>query len=193
MFDDIYKRVVLEPEEQYVTTNEILYADDTLLLSSKSSNLQTLLNTVVEEGAKYGLEINWKKTNQMGISAPAVITRPTGEVIEGKRNVVYLGGLVTCDGKATIEVNRRIGESRAVFKQLNKIWAHANVTVKRKLAIYRACVITKLLHSLESLWLLKKRLRTNRRISLCMSPKNPKDSPPIYFEDFEQYCHGASK
>ena len=91
----------------------------------------------------------------MGISVVPCATRPGGELIEAKRSVVYLGGLITCDGKATTEVTRRVGEGRAVFRQLQRLWSHANITVERKLAIYQACVVTKFLYSLESLWLLK--------------------------------------
>ena len=155
MFEDIYGRLPLVEEAEYVVTREVLYADDTLLLSSSPENLQALLGAVVEEGAKYGLELNWGKTYQMGISVVPCATRPDGEQIEKKRSVVYLGGLITCDGKATTEVIRRTGEGRAIFRQLQRLWSHANITVERKVAIYQACIVTKVLHSLESLWLLK--------------------------------------
>ena len=69
--------------------------------------------------------------------------------------MVSLGGLITCDGRANVEVIRRVGEGRALFKQLQKIWSHANITTSRKVAIYQSCIVSKVLHSLESLWLLK--------------------------------------
>jgi len=103
MFHDIYKRVELVPEAEYVITNEVLYADDTLLLSSDAGNLQTLLDAVVEEGAKYGLELNWRKTYQMGVSVLPTMVGPGDKAIECKRGVIYLGGLIACDGRATAE------------------------------------------------------------------------------------------
>ena len=42
-----------------------------------------------------------------------------------------------------------------MFKQLSRLWAHVNINVKRKVAIYQACVVSKVMYSLESLWLLK--------------------------------------
>ena len=38
MFHDIYNEVQLVPDAPYVVTNEVLYADDTVLLSSSQEN-----------------------------------------------------------------------------------------------------------------------------------------------------------
>ena len=48
-----------------------------------------------------------------------------------------------------------MGEGGRLFGQLQQLWSHASVPTKRKLGIYMACVVSKLLYSLESLWLLK--------------------------------------
>ena len=53
------------------------------------------------------------------------------------------------------EVSRRIGEGRSVFKILSKLWRHANLSIHRKLQIFNACIVTKVLYALESLWMLK--------------------------------------
>ena len=58
MFYDIYNGIHLDPEPAFVVTRDLLYADDTLLVSSSQENLQILLNSVVAEGAKYMLELN---------------------------------------------------------------------------------------------------------------------------------------
>ena len=69
--------------------------------------------------------------------------------------MTYLGGVISCDGRANAEIIRRIGEGRVIFEQLHKLWRHANITIKKKIEIYKACVVSKILYSLESLWLLK--------------------------------------
>ncbi len=91
----------------------------------------------------------------MGVSAQPTITRPTGEPIESKCSIVYLDGLIACDGRATFEVIRRIGEGRALFKRLEKVWKLANVCVQRKVAIYQPWIVAKVMYSLESVWLLQ--------------------------------------
>ena len=71
------------------------------------------------------------------------------------RQVVYLGGLLNADAAAKPELTRRLGEARGVFKALQRCWAHANITRSRKLELYSAIVLPKLLYNLETLWLLK--------------------------------------
>ena len=74
-----------------MVTRDVLYADDTLLVSQHQSNLQTMLNAIVEEGRKYGLELNWEKTAQMQTSINNRITTPSGGHIVTGRDAVYLG------------------------------------------------------------------------------------------------------
>ena len=68
---------------------------------------------------------------------------------------VYLGGLLTTTSSAKPEVTRRLGEARGGFKALAQCWAHANITRHRKVQVYLACIVSKLLYNLDSLWLLQ--------------------------------------
>ena len=107
MLHDVFANVILEEEPDFIVTNDVLYADDTLLASSNVLNMQRLINAIVHEGANYGLEINWSKTIQIQVSTPHIITRPDGSPIVCARDAVYLGGLVTCDNKAGRKFVRR--------------------------------------------------------------------------------------
>ena len=153
MFHDIYNQIHLEPEPAFVVTRDLLYVDDTLLVSSSQQNLQLLLNSVVFEGAKYGLELNWAKTFQMGICTPSSVSRPDGWVIEKKRDIVYLGGLISCDGRCARELSRRIGEGHSIFKILSRLWSHSGIMLTRKVLLLNACVMSKVLYSLDFVWL----------------------------------------
>ena len=73
---------------------DILYADDTLLLSSSAEKLQRQLELVVDEGRRYGLELNWKKTLAMRIGTMQEIKTPNGEAVQTVAQAVYLGGLL---------------------------------------------------------------------------------------------------
>ena len=101
------------------------------------------------------MELNWDKTVQMQILTSSSVTRPTGEPIKIVSQVIYLGGLITNDGRVGHELNRRLGEGNAIFQELCKVWNHSSIGRTRKQHIYISCVISKLLYSLESLWLLK--------------------------------------
>ena len=155
MLHDVYATTVLDIEPDFIVTHDVLYADDTLLASSSAANMQRLVNAVVQEGAPYGLEINWSKTIQIQVSTQQHIGRPDGGPIACVREGIYLGGMLTCDGKARRELVRRLGEGRRAFDGLCKVWSHAGISRARKLHIYMTCVASKVLYSMESLWLLK--------------------------------------
>ena len=42
-----------------------------------------------------------------------------------------------------------------MFNILSKLWRHANLSMHRKLQFVSACIVTKVLCALESLWILK--------------------------------------
>ena len=67
--------------------------------------------------------------------------------------VIYLGSHLTADGSTDAAVARRIGEARHSFVALNAVWKHTSLSRKRKLDIFDACVVSKLLFSLEPLYL----------------------------------------
>ena len=92
----------------------------------------------------------------MQISSPLTVAKPGGGCIKSVREAVYLGGLLTCDGRATREIARRIGEAGRLFDSLVAVWKHAAITRKRKIDIYESCMLSKLLYSLESLWILQR-------------------------------------
>ena len=58
LLHDVFLGLSLEDEPAYVVTRDVLYADDTLIVSKHASNVQAILSKIVSEGAKYGLEIN---------------------------------------------------------------------------------------------------------------------------------------
>ena len=86
-----------------VNINNLRYADDTALLAENEAGLQNILNKVVTESEKKGLQINIKKTECMVISKKStppkcslVINR---EEIKNVDQFTYLGSLITSDGR----------------------------------------------------------------------------------------------
>ena len=90
----------------------------------------------------------------------------TGQPMKQVTSAVYLGGLVTADGTPKAAVARRIGEAKAIFDNLQTVWRHANITRQRKLILFKACVVSKLMYSLSSCCMNVAQLRRlDRRIS----------------------------
>ena len=50
-------------------------------------------------------------------------------------------------------MRRRIGEAKISFRSLKRVWRYADLSRHRKLQIYKACIVSKLLSNLSTLWL----------------------------------------
>ena len=92
MFFDIYSRLNVGEEPDFLVARELLYADDTVLMSSYQNNLQQLVNEIVIESAKYGLELNWSKTFQMNVWSAFDIRCPDGSILQ--KNATLLTSVV---------------------------------------------------------------------------------------------------
>ncbi|RUS69987.1 hypothetical protein EGW08_022253 [Elysia chlorotica] len=90
---------------------QIGYADDTVLLAESQNDLQNLVTIIEEHSGKYGLLMNVKKTKVMVISKkepPKAEIKVKGKSIEQIDQFVYLGQLITTDGRSDSEIKRRI-------------------------------------------------------------------------------------
>ena len=143
-------------QKRYIVSRDTYYADDTTLVSSTRTGIEKHLALVAAAGRQYGLELNLKKTVLLSVGAASgTITLPDGSTITAVQQAVYLGGLLGSDGRPSGELSRRLGEAGRLFDTLSAIWKHANITRQRKIQVFDACVVSKLLYSLESLWLLQ--------------------------------------
>ena len=134
-------------------SNGIIYAYDTLLIDTDIGNVEKYMHCVRRAGSMYGLSFNWKKLELVSSTEVSSISAPTGDAISPKGQIVYLECTITADGTAGSELNRRLGAARAEFEQLRRVWSHSGISRARKLEIFNACVISKLLYNLHSLWL----------------------------------------
>ena len=74
-----------------------------------------------------------------------------GVVLEQVPSFPYLGSVVTEDGGAEEEVKARIKKAGAAFGVLKRpLWAHEDVSLKRKGQVYNAAVLSTLLYGAET-------------------------------------------
>jgi len=133
--------------------SELLYADDTLLLGTSGLALSAFLRAVADTGAEFGMSLHVGKTQLLKVRSPGVVTTPNGENLTSKPSMIYLGGLLSDDGRSEKELSRRIGLAASDFKKLSRIWSHSNVSTLRKLHIFKSCVISVLMYGLKTIWL----------------------------------------
>ncbi len=66
-------------------------------------------------------------------------------------NFTYLGSTISSSLSIDVEINGRIAKAVAVMARLNqRVWSNNNLTVKTKLCVYKACVLSTLLYSSET-------------------------------------------
>jgi len=132
---------------------ELLYADDTLLLSVSARSLERFLEAVSSAGSAYGLELHWGKLQLIKIRCNDHVRRPDGTRISPQSELMYLGSAVSDDGRAKRELSRRVGMAAGEFRQLSRLWRHSRLGRARKLEIFNAVILPKLLYGLAAAWL----------------------------------------
>ena len=99
----------------------------------------------------FGLTISIKKTEVMGQNVeaePEIFVDNQKLVVPD--NFTYLGSTMTDSLSLNKEIDKRIGRASGMFSQLKKrVWENKKLTIKTKIAVYRACVLSTLLYGSE--------------------------------------------
>ena len=138
---------------------DVLYADDTLLISTDTVHIEELARAIERAGAQYGMSLHWGKTQALSACTTQQIRGPDGKTVEDKGALVYLGGLISSDGRVDSELSRRIGIATAEFRNLKRLWNHSNLTKKHKLDYFRTFIVSRLSYGLCTTWLVKTQQR----------------------------------
>ncbi|CAE8643324.1 unnamed protein product, partial [Polarella glacialis] len=110
------------------------------------------MQAVCQAGGNYGLQFNWGKLELMPVCCDADISNGRGEVIKKKRSIVYLGSLLSADGRPGPEVQIIIGAAKYGLETLSRVWSHTRIDIGKKFRILDACVISKLFYCLHTVW-----------------------------------------
>ena len=89
----------------------------------------------------------------MCIGCSPSLVQLDGSLIKCVTSMTYLGGLLSKDANITSELGRKIGYAMHCFSNLQRIWSHANLPIRRKLALFKSLILSKLQYGLESVWL----------------------------------------
>ena len=142
-----------------VNMNNLRYADDTGLLATDSIKLQDLINTVNERGKDYGMSINIKKTKVMVVTKKQVTPNAKitieGRAIEQVKKFIYLGHLITDNGKCDSEIKRRIEIARGAFNSISKVITSQKISISTRLRLIKCYVWSTLAYGAET-WTISK-------------------------------------
>ena len=142
----------------------IRYADDTVLFSESEKDLQRLLNVVVKESERMGLEINYTKTKCLVVSkksSPKCNLKLKEQIIKQVSSFNYLGSMITEDARC--EIKRRIALAKSAFSKLGKILTNRTMSMRTRIRVLNCYIYPVLMYGSET-WTLasdtKKRLES---------------------------------
>ena len=133
------------------------YADDLILLTSRVNNMQEKTARLEENAGRVRLKINPQKCKWMKVnSRNSEGLRVRDSVVEEVDCFTYLGAHVTRDGGGTLDVKKRTTLAYESFNRLNKIWSARGISRKTKATFFKTLVLSVLLYGCET-WKLTKR------------------------------------
>ena len=156
LLHDAESRVVTrygEGRQPYIVTRDLLYADDTLIIENDPAVAQYYMDVIAELGAEYGLSLHWGKVKLLKVNHEGHLYAPSGDQIEEVDSLRYLGAVLHSDARHAAELSRRLGAAQRDFNALEQMWRHASLTKTRKVEIFNACVVAKLLYGVQTFWL----------------------------------------
>ena len=98
-------------------SNNLSYADDTMLMAESKEELKSLLMRV-EESERASLKLNIKKIKIMA-SSPITSWQIEGEKVEVVPDFLFLGSKITADGDCSHEIRRQLLLGRKAMTNLD--------------------------------------------------------------------------
>ena len=130
---------------------QLLYADDTLLISRSPYLANKILHLVEEESNYYHLKLNKGKCSYKHYNCKGVIKFRDGTKMKSEQAPIYLGAVIDNSVTPRTEIHRRITATMAVLKKMELFWNRTKCNRKWKLQVFNAVIMTKLLYGLETL------------------------------------------
>jgi len=130
---------------------ELLYADDTLLITKSTAMAKKLLHLVEEESEYYDLKLNQKKCNYISYNFNANITFKDGTRMPKISEAVYLGANITLKVDPQVEIRRKISMTMPVLKKLDIFWNKTKCCNAWKIQVLNAVIVSKLIYGLETI------------------------------------------
>ena len=135
-----------------ILLRELLFADDAAFVCHSQEDLQCILNKLQIMCRKFSLVISIKKTVIMtqNVDQPTTILL-NNQVLDEVSEFTYLGSTTTSNLCLDKELNTRIGKAATTFSRLtSRAWNNRKLTLKTKILIHQACILSILLYGAET-------------------------------------------
>ena len=135
-----------------VLIRELLYADDAAIVAHSETELQSLCSSFAKACSEFGLKISPGKTvalSQGSLAPPTIYIN--GKTLSVVEKFPYLGSTISNTNSLDAELDCRIGKAATTFGRLRqRVWSNRDLSIKLKIRVYVACVLSILLYCSES-------------------------------------------
>ena len=129
---------------------DLIYADDIALLSSKHQHMQEKTEQLCKQAESIGLQINTDKTKVLRLNSKETTPiRIKGKDVEDVDTFTYLGAVINKTGGSTEDIKHRLSLARSAFAMLNPLWKSKQYSTKTKIRIFNSNVMSVLLYGAE--------------------------------------------
>ena len=145
-------RLTAKTKVREVLIRDMLFADDAAVATHTQQEFLSLMDRFSQACKDFGLTISLKKTNvlRQSTETPPSITIDDYE-LDAVHQFTYLGSTITDNLSLDAEIDKRIGKAATTHARLTtRVWTNTKLTVKTKMAVYNACVISTLLYGSEA-------------------------------------------
>ena len=133
------------------TLEDLDYADDLVLVSSKCEHIQNKTNRLIDNAGRVGLKVNAQKCKVMRMNTRGEDKVMIGrEEVEDVEELVYLGATVTKEGGGWKEIKKRLSKAQGAFFNLRKIWNTRRIGQNTKIKMFNTFVRPVLLYGCEA-------------------------------------------
>uniref|UniRef100_A0A672MDG9 Reverse transcriptase domain-containing protein n=1 Tax=Sinocyclocheilus grahami TaxID=75366 RepID=A0A672MDG9_SINGR len=167
LFNIYLERIMSEAVENHCGTvstggrniTNLRFAYDIDGLAGSEAKLAALVKNLDEASSRFGMEISAEKTKLMTNSDKQITTKieVRGQGLETVSHFKYLGSIISEEGSKT-EILARTAQTPAVMSKLKPVWRDKDISLKTKIRLLRALVLSVFLYACES-WTLTAELQ----------------------------------
>ena len=153
LFHDIHKELdgeLIKHRIPGANFDEVMYADDTICISTDTRTMNKFLASIEQKGKKLGLKLNKTKCEVMTTTVNADIHFEDGTPVPKKEAVTYLGCELGVDGNMQAEVGKRLSKAYVTLQKLDLFWRHSSCPKKFKIIVLNAVLRTKIMYGIDS-------------------------------------------
>ena len=131
---------------------DMLFADDAAVTTHTQQELQALMDSFSQVCKHFGLTISLKNTKVLGQDTMELPTITIDDYeLDVFEHFTYLGSTITDNLSLDTEINNRIGKAATTHACLtSRVWTNLELTVKTKMVVYNACVVSTLMYGSET-------------------------------------------